>query len=211
MRDVLSRASAAFLTPAAPSRRSAASRVLPPTAVVFGSGPGAVPLAAMVAGDLRRLSGTRTALVSVWRSAVPTRPAYPAARRLAGRLAARGLAATAAGRLAWLALPEPPQTAAAAHTRAAGAAECPAVLVVAGPRSAAFDRLLDDHDLVVVALEDGDDGPLADVARAGLAAVRPPVVTCSVPPSGPRRVLAAMGLGRLPAASSLRAAVEALS
>ncbi len=89
---------------------------------------------------------------------------------------------------------------------AAGAA--PTVLALAGPRAAAFDVLLDDQDLVVVAVAAGSDPALAQLAVAGLQRS----VVCEVPPAHPGRSLAAAGVALLPSARRLLAApVEALS
>src|SRR3954471_14044164 len=86
-----------------------ASGVLPrfaPRALVLGRPDDAVPIAAALAGGLREQDRAAGALLVVWPSAAPPRPALgtPAASRLAARLEARGLGAVARGRLAWLAL-----------------------------------------------------------------------------------------------------------
>src|SRR3954465_14954662 len=98
-----------------------ASGVLPrfaPRALVLGrpddAGPVAAALpggaggqgAAALAGGLREQDRAAGALLVVWPSAAPPRPALgtPTASRLAARLGARGLGAVARGRLAWLAL-----------------------------------------------------------------------------------------------------------
>ena len=98
-------------------------------AIVLAADVAAVPVGAACAGELRARARAGAALLCVWHPTVeqtddlelpwdgadddrpPSTPAgatTPAARRLAGRLEAHGLEATARGRLAWLRLePEP--------------------------------------------------------------------------------------------------------
>jgi hypothetical protein len=74
-----------------------------------------------------------------------------AARRLAERLAARGLSAAARGRLVTVALPASDVEARAAADRAmAAAGDAPVVLVLAGARPPALDPLLAAVDRVVL-------------------------------------------------------------
>jgi hypothetical protein len=130
-------------------------------------------------------------------------PATAAARRLAGRLAARGLRAAASGRLARVALPADPAQAVAAAQRAVAAADVPSAVAVAGPRDEELDALLVLHDAIVLALRTPADDPLARAATSGLAHLGVPVVTVRAPPGlAPR--LAAAGLI---AATGLRAAL----
>jgi hypothetical protein len=127
-------------------------------------------------------------------SAAPRGSGSPAARRLAAALAARGHAASAAGRLAVVALPSDGQAAESAVRRlAAGPAECPVVLVLAGPRSQAADELLAEQDLVLVARRGEEDATVADLAVHALAARGLAVGSLPVP-HGPARILAARGL-----------------
>jgi len=90
-------------------------------------------------------------------------PATPAASRLAARLSARGFAAAARGRLAWVALDDHPVAAAVAARRIAGALEVPLVTVLAGPRCEVVEGLLAEQDLVLVVAAD-PEGPLARLA-----------------------------------------------
>jgi hypothetical protein len=140
-------------------------------------------------------------------------PATPGARRLAGAFAGRGLCARAAGRLAIVQLPSGAEDAAAVARRAiAAAGSAPTVLALGGPRVAAFDALLSEQDLVVVATPSGTDPTVAQLALAGLAAGTVRTCACDVPPSHPARVLAASGLTLLPSARrALAGPVEALS
>src|SRR4051794_40283762 len=75
------------------------------TVAVLGQAGEAEPVAAAVALELRRIGRARAAAVVVIGGDAPSRGGgeggAPAARRLATRLAAQGLDATARGRLAW--------------------------------------------------------------------------------------------------------------
>ncbi|MDX6679836.1 MAG: hypothetical protein QOE31_3888 [Solirubrobacteraceae bacterium] len=154
-------------------------------------------------------SGERGAGGVAWRA-----PALPAARRLALALAARGHVVHAAGRLVVVRLPAAPQDAAGQARRAiAAAGSAPAVLALSGPRVAAFDDLLDEQDLVVVATARGTDPALARLAVAGLSSADAGgrVCVCELPPAHAARTLAAAGLTLLPSARrALAAAVGAL-
>jgi hypothetical protein len=137
-------------------------------------------------------------------------PALPAARRLAADLAARGHQAHAAGRLAVVRLaPSCDEAAVEARRAIAAAAPAPAVVALGGPRARAFDELLADQDLVVVATRSGADPALARLALASLATVR--ARACEVPQAPSARTLAAAGLTLLPSARrALAGPVEAL-
>ncbi len=173
-------------------------------------------LGAAIGLALAGRSRAAVATVCLWTAAEPTQtswraPATPAPRRLAGALAARGLAARPAGRLALVHLPVGAEDAATAARRAiAAAGAAPTVLALGGPRVAAFDALLAEQDLVVVATPRGTDPALARLALAGLAgAVR--TCGCEVPTSQPARLLAAAGLTLLPSARRMLAGpLEAL-
>jgi hypothetical protein len=116
------------------------------------------------------------------------------ARQLALRLDARGIAADATGRLVRVRLPEEPAAAAAAAERALGAATCPVVVALAGPRDPALDRLLATTDAVVVVHSAGADPALAGAVEAALAATPAQVVRCHVSTAGPIRAMTAAGL-----------------
>ena len=161
-----------------------------------------VPVAAAVAGELRARERAPAALICTWRPAGPSAPASPAgaatlgARRVAQRLADRGAAATACGRLAWLVLDDDPGAAAVSARRAVAAAvDAPAVIAVAAPRAAPFESLLAAADLAVVVLATDADPALASLALSGLpapsATVQPPLAP------GPARWAAMAGLARL--------------
>jgi hypothetical protein len=168
------------------------------------------------------LAGRRRApvvAVCVWTGGPPgagvmwRAPALPAARRLAAALAARGHDARAAGRLAVVRLPASPADAASDARRAGAAAgTAPVVLALGGPRVAAFDALLAEQDVVVIATAPGTDPALARLAVAGLGCEYARACVCEVPPAQPGRALAAAGLTLLPSARrALARAVEALS
>jgi hypothetical protein len=190
----------------APARASAQP---PPFArvgvAVLTAAPDAPALGAALGLALARLHRVPVVVVCMWTGGqAPARawrgPAWPAARRLAGGLAARGHDARPAGRLVvvWLAGAD---DAAAPEARrvlaAAGAA--PAVLALGGPRPAAFDVLLADQDLVVVGTRSGADPTLGRLALAGLAG-RVRACGCEVPGAHSARSLAVAGVALLPSA-----------
>jgi hypothetical protein len=142
---------------------------------------------------------------AVWRA-----PALPAARRMAAALAARGHDVRPAARLALVLLPaSEPDAAAQARRAAAAAGPAPTVLALGGPRGAAFDALLAEQDLVVVATRGDADPALAQLALDGLAGAAVRACLCEVPPAHPARSLAAAGVALLP--SARRALASALS
>ena len=178
----------------------------------------AIPLAAACAGELRARTRSGAALVCVWQptrepaddveppwddgdddgSPPPSTPASattPAARRLAGRLAAHGLDTTARGRLAWLRLGPDPADAAAQVRRCLALADTPVVLAVAGPRDTAFEPLIAEARHVLAVLPSDADPALQELVTATL----PPGGGAIVAPlrSGPPRWAAMAGLGRL--------------
>jgi hypothetical protein len=166
-----------------------------------------IAAAALVA----RRSRSACAVVSVWTAPEPHRhpearpPAARAARRLAGALSARGLDALACGRAAVVALPPDPADAATCAGRAAARA-APSVLVLGGPRPAAFDGLLAAQDRVLVVTRPGAPGAIGALALAGLPAGGPPHRTCVLGAGPVGRALAAGGLA-VPGA--LRRALDA--
>lgn len=200
---------------APPTRARAVPPPRTPASVALLAAEGDAPaLAAGLALALARRDRAPAAVVCLWvggGSARPTwrAPALPAAARLASALAGRGHAARASGRLVTVRLAAAADRAATEALRvmaATGAA--PAVLALAGPRAAAFDALLDEQDLVVVAVAAGSDPALARIAVAGLQRG----VACEVPPAHPGRSLAAAGIALLPSVrGALAAPVEALS
>jgi hypothetical protein len=138
-----------------------------------------------------------------------SRPAVGAARRLATRLASRGLVADARGRLVTVLLPPAEAEARAAAERAVAAAgETPTVLVVAGPRPAVFDALLAELDrLVVIAPPDAPAG-LEQLAVDAAARLGRGTGVLRLPRSAvmARRIAVSCGLLVSPA---LRAAADA--
>jgi hypothetical protein len=195
---LLARAAAAFVEPAPALAAPAAS--VPREggrALVLGRPADAISLAAALAGELRARERAGTALLVTWpgepqRPAPATRPA----RRLAAHLDARGVGAIPRGRLAWLALSDTSVGAAAAVLRAEAAVDVPSVAAITGPRCDALDALLEERDLVVVVLPRDADPALAELALAGLAACRAPVVVCAPLEGATYRLLALAGLGR---------------
>jgi len=201
----------------APAAADRAARATPATraplrAAVLGPAAESAPLGAVLANALRAAAGAPAAALALWvPGAAPAGaggPAGLAASRLAARLSARDLPATARGRLAWVALEAHPVAAAVAARRAAGALELPFVTVLAGPRCDVVEGLLADQDLVVIAATD-PEGPLARLAVAGCVAA---AVACAPPAPGPPRWAARSGFAgtrRLPA--PVRSLVRELS
>jgi hypothetical protein len=195
-----------FLAP--PSR--AETRAMPPPAPCAAvlarprEAAAAVPALALA---LARRQRAACAVACGWRldrRPAPHLPANAAARRLALRLDARGLAAEASGRLVRVRLPDDPAAAAAAAERAAATGSAPVVVGLAGPRQPALDRLLRVQDVVVVVHGADADGGLAEAVEASLADLPVPVVGCRAPSTGPTHALAAAGLAVPP---SLRQAL----
>ncbi len=190
----------------------------PPGIAVLSPAADAHSLGAALGLALASCRRAPVVVVCVWTAGPAARPAWraparPAARRLAATLGGRGHDARPAGRLAIVRLPGEPQEAAAQARRASAAAgAAPTVLALGGPRAAAFDELLADQDLVVVATPSGTDPALARLALAGLAAGAARTCTCEIPPPHPARTVAAAGLTLLPSARrALAVPVEALS
>jgi hypothetical protein len=165
-----------------------------PRAAVLGLPAHAVPAAAALACALRAAHGSGSAVVATWvpgeeTGPAPRGPGAPAAARAAARLTARGLLATAHGRLAWLPLSGHVVAASVAARRASAVLDVPLVIALAGPRCDIVESLLGEQDLVVVVTAD-PDSPLARIAVAGCA--RP--ATARRPPHGARRLLALAGV-----------------
>ena len=121
-------------------------------------------------------------------------PAGVAARQLRRNLAARGVDATAAGKLVRVVLPEATEHAAAGAERALGAGSSPSVLLLAGPRPEALDEVLLRQDAIVVAAEPDGDSSLVDLAVATLAEQHPAVSSCALPLGPVARALATAGI-----------------
>lgn len=202
----------------APVRACAVPRPRTPPGIAVLCAPADAPalgaaLALAVAGRLR----APVVAVCAWSGSEPARPtwrapALPSARRLTAGLAARGHETHAAGRLAVVRLAPGCEEAAAEARRAiAAAAPAPAVVALGGPRARAFDELLAEQDLVVVATRSGTEPALARLAVASLADATVPARACEVLSTPSARTLAAAGLTLLPPTRrALVGAVEAL-
>jgi len=186
----------------------------PPGVAVVTATPDAAALGAALGLALARRHRAPVVTVCIWSGGQPARPAWrapalPAARRLATGLAARGHDARPAGRLAVVRLAGPAEDVVLQARRvlaAAGAA--PAVLALGGPRSAAFDALLAEQDLVVVGIRRHADPVLTRLAVDGLTGAVP-ACACEFPAAHPARSLAAAGLMLLP--SARRALADAVA
>lgn len=163
--------------------------------MVLGAPADAVPVARLLGTELRLRTGASCVLLAEWRGGEPPseagRAAPPAARRLAERLAGRGIEATASGRTVHVPLPVEPAQAAATHQRAVAAAGVPTICALAGARPRALDPLLDEQDLIVVAPAAGAAESFADLVLIGLHGIRAPVVVGRPVPRGAARFLAA--------------------
>jgi len=154
-----------------------------PQVAVLGRGEEAVAVGSAAALALAAACRSRCALLCVWPpgpGALPAlrAPAFPAARRLSRGLAARGLEAHAAGRLARLVLPSEPAEAATTATAARVAARGPGVVALSSARPRALDRLLEQMDVLLVGAGEGTDLSLSALALAGTESLRPPAVAC---------------------------------
>ena len=161
---------------------------------------------------LARAARAPTALACLWTAPDAARhpdarpPSVRGARRLAAALTARGLDAVPSGRVATVALPADPSAALAAAGRAAAAAgAAPVVLVLGGPRDAAFDELLAVQDRLLVVARPGSGEAIAGLALAGLPDLAPPATTCTLALGPAGRALAAAGVAvPAPLRSALR-------
>jgi hypothetical protein len=185
-----------FLAPERVAPRAVAAPVAP-VVIVLGD-PRAVPaLACAAAVELARWGPWSQAAVCLWpgeRRPAVRLPATGAARRTAGRLAARGCETDASARLARAFLPDDPVAAATAAQRVTAAADCPVALGLGGARTPHLDALLTLGDAVILARRPTDSPALARLAEAGLAALRTPVHTCDAPAGAAVRALASAGL-----------------
>ena len=133
-------------------------------------------------------------------------PARTAAARLAASLRARGLEASARGRLALVHLPDEGRTEAVTHALAA-AGGLPTVLAFAG-RDEEVDALLAARDAILVALPSSAEPAMAQLALAGAAALAPAAAAVTLALDPVQRALALAGAQ---APGAVLAAVQALS
>jgi hypothetical protein len=176
----------------------------------------AVALAAAVRAGGHAGGGPRTgprgvALAAYWGCAgiehATGVPAWPAARRLAASLRARGLRVRAAGRLVVVTLADAEPTAIDELRRgeaAAAAVGVPCTLVLAAPRGPGWNQVLADRELVLV---HGGNAAVMDLALDGLIGAGATATRLPSPPSLLTRELAAAGIA-VPGA--LRALASAL-
>ncbi len=165
--------------------------------------------AAALAARLARLPGARCAVVGAAPHEAgpapvrPPGPRAPAARRVARALAADGHTATVRGRVVEVVLPTPPDAVVAAladlRGRAAGA---PTVTLLPGVRDRQLDRLVADHDLLLVVVGAESSPALSALAVAELARLAPHARVRAVPLPGRR--------GAAARRSAVASALEAL-
>jgi hypothetical protein len=186
---------------ARPARR-VTERTVPATLGVL-VGPGDAPAAGAALGlVVAAAHRVPCAVVCRWTGAEAAEPprtglAGGAARRLAQRLAARGLAAGACGRVVTVALPASDIEARAATERAlATAGDIPLILTVAGPRPMAFDPLLANLDRLIVVPPAGAPTGLERLAIDAAAQLGRGAAVLRLPSTGAAtgRLLVATGL-----------------
>ncbi|MGI8593181.1 MAG: hypothetical protein ACR2ML_02255 [Solirubrobacteraceae bacterium] len=199
MNELLGRLSAVFVESAPTKTRPLRAPGAAPAIAVLCSPVDAVAVGSTVALAAARRARSSIGVAALWRPGTSamfgvTAPPVRRARRLVKSLQARDLRASAAGRLVRVELPAEPEAAIASAARAEVTTDAPMVVVVAGPREAAIDRLLTEHDLLLLAVGDESD-PLVDLAHDSLAQLGPRVATipAAVPPL--TRALAVWGLG----------------
>jgi hypothetical protein len=206
-----------FVAPAAPSEDVAVTleAALPPAVAIVGRDRRAVAAGCAAGLLLARRCRAGAALVCVRGGdsvGVRRATATLGARRLAGVLSSHNVDAVAVGRLVAVDLGRVGEDgeAATAHARQAlgAAGDAPTVLVLVGPREAAFDALLDVQDAIGVASAAGDPPPLTDLAVAGLP---DPAVALRCPGAAATAALATKGLAVVPSlAAALAPLIEAL-
>jgi hypothetical protein len=218
---VLERLRDLFLTgEAAPAARPVlrvAEHTLPATLGVFVSSDDASAASAALGLAVAAAHRAPCAVVCRWtgiEAAEPPRSgvAVGAARRLAQRLAARGLAVGACGRVVTVALPVSDIEARAAAERAlAAAGDIPLIVTVAGARPPAFDPLLATLDRLIVVPPSGAPVALERLAIDAAARLGRGAAVLRLPSTGmiTGRLLAATGLPLSPvwrkaAAAALR-------
>jgi len=192
--------------PAARPAAVAAERRVPRAVAVLCAADDAAAVGVAAAALLARRARASCGLALVWTGAAPASRtdagplAGRAARRLATALHGRGVVARACGRTVHVALPADPEEALAAARRAVAAGgEAPAVIVLGGPRSAAFDDALAEQERLVVLTRPGADATVAALAVASVPADGPAGAVRTIALRPATRALAASGLA-VPAA-----------
>ncbi|MDX6697041.1 MAG: hypothetical protein QOE65_438 [Solirubrobacteraceae bacterium] len=171
---------------------------VPPVFVVLGDRTGAATVGCAAALALARHGDCSHAVAAVWPAAAahsPQLPATRAARRAAGRLAERGCATDATGRLVRVRLPDGPVEAVAAAQRVVAVADAPVAIALAGARTAELDALLTVGDAALLVRRAGAEPALTRLAEAGLVRLGVPVFICEARPTGVGRLLAVTGIG----------------
>jgi hypothetical protein len=202
----------------APSACRVSERIVPATLGVLVA-PGDAPVAGAALGlAVAAAHRAPCAVVCRWTGAEVAEPprsgiAGGAARTLAQRLAARGLAVGACGRVVTVALPAADIEARATAERAlAAAGDIPLVLTVGGARPLAFDPLLAGLDRLIVVPPSGAPAGLERLAIDDAARLGRSVGLLRLPATGAvaGRLLVGVGLPLSPtwrraAAMALRA------
>jgi hypothetical protein len=186
----------------APAASAAAgARAAPRAVAVLCAAEDAAAVGVAAAALLARRARASCGLALVWTGSAPAPQtdagpfAGRAARRLASALRDRGVVARACGRTVHVALPaDPPEALAVARRAAAAGGEAPAVIVLGGPRSEAFDAALAEQDTLVVLTRPGVDPTVAELAVASLPQEGPARAARTVALRPAARALAAAGL-----------------
>lgn len=174
---------------AAPATR-VAERAVPATLVALVAREDAAVVGAALGLAAAAALRAPCAVACMWGGDAPSPrggPAPAGARRLRDRMAARGLAAVARGRLVTVALPDADGEARVAAERAlAAAGEAPVVIVLAGPRPPALDPLLAGVDRVVL-VPPHDALPHVEEARGHRRGAPRPLDVRAAPPAAVER------------------------
>jgi hypothetical protein len=193
--EFLARAGELFLAPAASQARVAAE---PPADLVgVVAAPRDLPaVAGSIAAQLRRRQRARAALVCA-PGPHGAGPALSASRTLARRLAARDLAASAAGAVCHVALPSGDDAVRRLWQAITAAAGHPSVVALPA-RTDRLDAFLAEADRLFLAPPSGADPAYTEAALASLAALGPPASLVAPPAGAVARRAAALGLRPLP-------------
>lgn len=165
-----------------------------PLVAILCTAPRARTAASAVALALARATGRPCALAgAVGADAGLVLGGLPAAQRTSAALRRRALAASATGRLAWLAdrrgallvdaddMPARCAALSAELGRSAGATGLPAAVAFPVARTAALDRVLAWHDAIVVVREPEAPATLVEHALTSLTALGRPVAAMGLP------------------------------
>ena len=188
MNELLAKAGAFFVAPAAPAARTAPRA--PQLAGVLAGSRDLDAAAGAVAAALKAECSAHAAVVCRNGALTPPKPATLSASALARRLQERDISAIAAGALCHVSLDA--EHPARDFWRVAAAAEAP-VVVAAEARAEDADQLFAQLDLLVLTPPEGCDALIVDLAQESLARLGPPTVVHRVVAGPIARRIAALG------------------